>query len=201
MRVLIFIEFLLLLLHTQPADTQLSLARSGEPGLCNNRILISGTTNISTFKLFHNGTVKIRLTPARDYNNQISEEIEVHIPVNGFYSSNPILLRDFYQLMQAGTYPEIIIRFNWNHLPGMLMNKQVFNNTVSIRLAGKEKLYETTFILESCNRDRFVLLGTHALNLSDFDIEPPVKSLGLIRVDNRVIINFELVIPYELAKL
>ena len=56
-------------------------------------------------------------------------------------------------------------------------------------------------ILE-CGHGRKVIRGTKKIKLTDFKLEPPVKSFGLIKVKNELNINFEFNIPDNLnAKL
>jgi hypothetical protein len=166
-------------------------------GNCSSKIQISGSTNINTFSLKHTGGIHVLPSSANPAQQNLSDEIEIKIPVKGFDSDNPFLLRDFYHLLQAGTFPDIIIRIKKSQLMDLFRKGKPYSQNVAIILAGREKIYETRCLAVPCSSQGIMLYGNHVIKLSDFNLDPPVKSFGLIKVNNDVMINFELIIPNE----
>ena len=160
---------------------------------CRSYIDINGQTNLNNFHLSqiidHRFYLSIEDTHWRSATDT-SSMTEIHVPVKQFSTTNPLLYRDFLELLNARKHPEIIIRIPNVQLEHILHGSDTIKPLISITLAGSTHDYRITCTIETCSTKGFFLRGEKQIKLTDFNITPPVKSLGLIRVKNEVIINF-----------
>jgi hypothetical protein len=120
------------------------------------------------------------------------ESSRITIPVREFKCSNKTAYRDFLTLIKADQNPylEIYIPDNSN----VVYNKEdsVVLKGVSIIVAGTSKKYDLFCrIIKDGDQNR-ILNGTTGIKLTDLGILPPVRLLGLVRVKNEILINFEI---------
>ncbi|MDX1762467.1 MAG: YceI family protein, partial [Christiangramia sp.] len=80
-------------------------------------------------------------------------------------------------------YPEIEIQINQVEF----FSEEYSKAFISVKLAGKVNNYDLPVQI---NKDRFK--GKFTLNIRDFGLEPPQKALGLIQVDEKIEIRFDL---------
>ncbi len=186
---------ILLILFILPAGL---IAQNGKnmaylPGDCTGFIDINGETNLSNFHLNQVLNQQLYIT-AKDIQWSGGPDTvamtEIHIPVKQFSTGNPFLYRDFLELVKADEHPEIIIQIPDQQLENILNGKGIVDPEISITLAGITRYYKIECIANSCTADAIFLRGEKQVKLTDFNIEPPVKSLGLVRVKNDLIINF-----------
>lgn len=113
------------------------------------------------------------------------------IPVKGFKCTNNTAFKDFLTLLKAEQYPylEIYIPHNSN----VIYDKEdsVVLKGVSIVVAGLSKQYDINCKIDKVSNENQILNGTTRIKLTDFGIVPPVKLLGIVRVKNEIIIDFE----------
>jgi hypothetical protein len=65
---------------------------------------------------------------------------------------------------------------------------------ISITVAGVSRQYDINCKIHNVDNENQVLNGTALIKLTDLEIVPPVKMLGLVKVKNEITINFELFI-------
>ena len=158
------------------------------PGNCRGYININGETNLSDFHLSQVLDHQLYLTIEDTHwsrSTDSSNMTEIHIPVKQFSTANPLLYHDFLNLMKASEHPEIIIKIPNKQLENVFYGFQTIDPEISITLAGITHIYNIECVLNSCSNSDIFLRGEKEVRLTDFDIEPPVKSMGLIRVKIR----------------
>ncbi len=163
------------------------------PNNCTGYIDINGETNLSNFHLSQTLDHQLYLSVNDTHwarNTDSSSMTEIHIPVKQFSTGNPFLYHDFLDLLKADEHPEIIIRIPRKQLENVDYGSDSIDPEISITLAGITRRYHIICSVNSCSNHDLFLRGEKELKLTDFDIQPPVKSMGLIRVKNEVIINF-----------
>ena len=62
---------------------------------------------------------------------------------------------------------------------------------IDLTLAGKTRVVETDCSYPKTSGDKILLKGEATINLNNFSLTPPKKMLGLINVDETILINFE----------
>ncbi len=129
----------------------------------------------------------------------VSEETEtgkagifrIIIPVKEFECFNRSAYDDFVTLLKAEQYP--FLEINILRYPGIKydIGETVILKGVSITAAGVSNRYDINCTIEKADNKNQLLNGAIRIRLTDFAIVPPVKLLGLIKVKDEVIINFE----------
>lgn len=117
------------------------------------------------------------------------------IPVAGFDCENNLITRDFRETLFADTHPEIGISFLSfkKILPGAT-GKSSYDAHVAIELAGRTREVNIRFDFYEKSYSLYHLSGSKILRFSDFGFTPPQKAMGLIKVEDELTINFNLMI-------
>ena len=156
-------------------------------------VYVSGKTNINCFECSYNKKQadnycnNFQLT----YDNVSGETIKAEIPVSEFECSNEIMYDDFRKLLKAGEYPYIRIELDFlqieNILPG---NSSYADLMVSLSIASITNVQPVSCLINNTGNNTISVTGTTTINILDFQLEPPVKFFGLVRVKDEVTINF-----------
>lgn len=166
---------------------------------CRGTVLVNGSTNVSKFKL-KNDLSRIDIT--RTCNNSdslalLTKKYWFSIPARNFKTDNQQLYKEFLLLVRVKEYPEIKIGFTLKDLHRLMESKTPVSFPVDISLAGKTKAYQITCSFSSCSGNCYSVSGSRTIRLTDFNIEPPQKMLGLIRVNNEINITFDFVFTLQ----
>ena len=119
----------------------------------------------------------------------------MNIPIKDFEASNPMMYKDFLELMKEEDYPWIKISFSKKQLERALSDLSEPCPDISITIAGITKTYNVQCLVVKC-ADNFYLKGKENIKLSDFRLKPPAKLLGLVKVDNEIDVNFGFIITF-----
>lgn len=114
----------------------------------------------------------------------------ITVPVREFKCTNKMAYNDFLTLLKEGQYPEMTITIPQKVIPRIYSTDSVVLNDVLISIAGVSKKYDIECKIENLNTDDQFLIGTAKIRLSDLEIEPPVKSFGLVKVRDEIIVKF-----------
>lgn len=156
-----------------------------------SRLMISGTTNISTFSC--------------DFDTYgLKESIPVHYKkIDGKYIFNKATLvlstlgfdcggrginRDFHELLQSGKHPQILLKLK--EIEGDILHDSPIVAVVEIKIAGNTNSYKIPVTTDK-NKTKSVS-GALKLSLGDFQLKAPKKALGLIVVHDSITIDFDL---------
>jgi len=160
-----------------------------------NFINISGETNVHHFNLYQIFEQEKFVNFQAQANEYWKEELVIRVPVKKFHTPNKIFYNDFIELMQGNKHPYILISIPEKELQNLKDANGKINPEIHIKLAGTEKTYRISCRIDQYSNDILFLRGQQKIKLTDFKIEPPVKSFGLIKVNNSVFINFGIIIP------
>ena len=164
----------------------------------NSSITINGTTNLVSFKLYQYGDKLAKrdffITATQNQNKIILSKNEQTIQVKDFDSNNKMALRDFKKLVKADIYPAIQVKLNYFELDPKTSNadRSKANVSVDFTITGKTKKYTLT-VKSNHEGDFYVLNGNEKINIRDFGLDPPTEMLGLIRVNEWINIDFNIV--------
>ncbi len=71
----------------------------------------------------------------------------------------------------------------------------VYSLNIGVIVNGVTRFYQIHCKVASCMNDRISVSGSKTLKLSDFNLSPPTKTLGLIKVHDELMITFEFSLP------
>jgi hypothetical protein len=119
-------------------------------------------------------------------------DIRIVVPVKDFQCSNHIAYKDFISLLKVNQFPYLSISLPRDEISRIGPGDFIEIREVLITIAGLSKKYKIDCRIEYSEQKDPVLVGTTKILLTDLDIVPPVKSFGLIKVKNEIIVNFGL---------
>ena len=84
-----------------------------------------------------------------------------------------------------------------NKYPEMKGQQEVINGQVKIELSGVTKSYEVNYKFYVDDKKMLQLVGDRKVNFSDFNLTPPRKLGGIIRVNDILNVEFNLKIKVQ----
>ncbi|WP_291854880.1 YceI family protein [Marinilabilia sp.] len=156
---------------------------------CDNFIKIEGSTNVNHFHFEQTFNEKEKVIETHPGSGEI---VKLKIPAHDFKASNPMMYDDFLELIKASEYPyiDITVFFENIKLPAGPENTVV--PKIRIGLAGQSQTYQIPGQIHDCRQNSMHINGRININLKDFNLDPPTKFMGMVKVNNEVFINFGL---------
>lgn len=182
---LIFVA--LFLLSSAPGEESALLCRL-------QTINIEGKTNVNRFEFLYDTSSIKRIQSCRENqdNHSSSNHVKFKLPVKAFDSDNKKMNRDFYKMLEASQYPEITVKIEKSKLQRMVEGELLSSIKLDLTLAGNTRTVKTNCsYLTDDPENKIILKGKTKINLKNFSLEPPRKMLGLIHVNETILINFE----------
>ena len=107
---------------------------------------------------------------------------------------------DFRKAIRSKEYPSIIIDFiSFERMPVYATSPDKFKGILKISLGGVTKLFEVNCSINTTPAGIIHLVGTRAFNFSDFDMIPPTRMLGAIKVNESLKVSFHLQLRLDQA--
>jgi len=156
---------------------------------CDNYIKIEGSTNVNHFHFEQVFRKKDEIIEEESHSGEI---IKLKIPANEFNPSNPMMLDDFLKLIKASEYPYIDITIFFENIKLPAGAESTVVPKIKVGLAGTSNTYEIPGRIHDCREESVHLNGKVNISLQDFNLEPPSKFMGMVKVNNEVFINFGL---------
>jgi hypothetical protein len=157
----------------------------------NSKISINGSTNVSTFDCILNFTdAKSSVTAIFQISgNKIKfEDAKLNLANSRFDCGNKSINKDFLEMLSTNNYPNIVL--DLKEITKSPNNENEILALVNISLAGCSKFYSVR--LNTAQGKSLKATGILKLKLSDFNLKPPKKVLGLIVVEDTLEINLDL---------
>ncbi len=154
-----------------------------------SEMIVHGSSNINKFQcvntLLNEDYTHTFLV--QEHNEEILvEDAFLKVNVSEFDCGIKKLTKDFYKLVEEEDFPFWTLRLltiSRGDSPGH------FNALINVTLAGKSKDLLVPIVSEG--DDPAVCKGSIVVSIEEFDLEPPSKILGLIKVDPDVRIEFK----------
>ena len=116
-----------------------------------------------------------------------SPVMDIYLPVDDFGCGNKMLNRDFNKTLQSDEYPFIHVL-----VEQFFKEDEAYFSSLRLKLVGKELYMERLPFLLVEEGGGLFLKAEFELNLRYFDLEPPKKFLGLLKVQEELNINLKL---------
>jgi hypothetical protein len=167
-------------------------------------VSISGSTNINSFQCTSiNNILQGNLVVSRSplTGSLIFTDAIMQLNIVGFDCKNRQMSRDMHEAMGAEKNPIIEIKLISAEKDSKNQSSSNFGKIrakIAITLNGITK--ETTIFVNWHNVDNYhyVLNGSKEISMKDFQIDPPSKAFGMVKVCENITINFNLVIQTSL---
>jgi hypothetical protein len=158
---------------------------------------IKGKTNITDFTCDIKGYYQqdtICYSMQDDRNKVVNLKGQLSINVNNFDCHNKMLTKDLRKTLRADLYPNMVVRFiGFQRMPAFVNNKDVIRGWVEVELSGTCKRFEICYKLEKTG-SVINLNGVKSFSFSDFNLVPPQKLGGIVKVKEDFSVDFNLVL-------
>jgi hypothetical protein len=118
--------------------------------------------------------------------------IVLTIPVEAMKSEKDGLDKNMYKALKAASNPNIVFRLL---SPAVAKGDGGFHLTGDLEVAGVRQPVEMD-VRASQTPDGIVLEGSKALLMSDYGIKPPKMFLGTLKTDDRIVVEWRLVLTH-----
>jgi hypothetical protein len=119
----------------------------------------------------------------------------VGLPASVVDCGMQVMTNDFQKTIKADQFPVIVIEFiSFERVPEYGNQKDSFKGKLKITLAGVTKTFEVKCSIETEKTGRIHLKGGHEFTFADFNLEAPSRMMGLVKVDEKLLVNFHLVL-------
>lgn len=161
----------------------------------NSSITIKGSSNVNTFGCSSSGNFKSETLHGTIKPNQsIEMKGSVTIDIHSIDCNNRILTNDLRKTLKAEEYPNMKIHFkSLERIPIASDGEDFVGGNVIIELAGTKKSFYLRYSFVQ-TKEGITLSGSRAFSFADFDLSPPQKAGGLIKVKDDFDVAFTLVI-------
>jgi hypothetical protein len=155
------------------------------------KLVIHGQTNINSFHCrmdCYQRMDTLSYSMDDDKCMLFFNENRMRIPVVNFDCGSRLINSDFYDVLKKDTYPFVYIQFV--ALERWTGNTEV-GGTVYITLAGVTKPFIIHYQINSTSKV-LLLKGRQKICFSDFNLKPPEKMFGTIKVQDNLEVEFDL---------
>lgn len=161
-----------------------------------SRLTIHGKTNLNAFQCataqYVGRDTLVLIEGSR--RKPFFEKGYVGLDAASFDCGMQVMTNDFNKTIKAEAYPAIFIEFiSFERIPVYTAQDQ-FKGRVKISLAGITKTFQMDCTIEPKETGLIHLRGTRTFSFSDFNLEPPQKMMGLIKVDDQLRVAFHLIL-------
>ena len=159
-------------------------------------LAVDGSTNINSFSCkihSYNQTDTLYFSPKEKTLQQIKVKGRLKINVSDFDCKHKVMTRDLQKTLQAQKHPYMMVKFlNFADMPSAPQSNSMTTGDVEIELAGVKRSFQVKYAIHKTNQQNIELIGTRSVNFSDFNLIPPSKLGGTIRVKNELQVAFKL---------
>jgi len=167
-----------------------------------SRLSISGFSNVTSFacecrQKFSPTTLRMRRNDGA--RSAYFDDVSLKIQTKKLDCKHRIMNRDMYKTLQAEQHPYISIQLKTvDNLPtSPLSSTDGWTNltaSVNMTIAGETRAKTLRIAAKALGGDRFRFRSTKKIDMTDFSIKPPTAMLGLIKVDETIIIKMDLIV-------
>lgn len=163
-----------------------------------SQLIIEGSSNINEFTCkidSRKRTDTLTIDYDDDGGNIIFIKNKVIINANNFDCGNPLITSDFKKTLKADEYNEITLYFLTLERPTFRnFSSNTVKGKIKIEIAGKAIKYDIYYKIIPSTEGTIKLEGQKKLRISEFNLSPPQKLLGLIQVNEEIEVDFNMLL-------
>ncbi|WP_375324164.1 YceI family protein [Flagellimonas sp. GZD32] len=153
-----------------------------------SEVVISGTTNVNQFTCRYNleeMELPIRLVYDDKKEHILFNNASLQLANDCFDCGGRAINKDFKELLQTESHPQVEMKLLYVDPPQKENSKVGVG--MEIIIAGVSRRYNAVL---DCNVDNKISVnGVLELKLSDFNLQPPKKMMGMIKVDDEIMVR------------
>ncbi|MFZ5971654.1 MAG: hypothetical protein ACOYXA_08670 [Bacteroidota bacterium] len=162
-----------------------------------SKLTIDGRTNVNQFQCAttyytRRDTLVLIEGKAR---RPFFEKGYVGLEAASFDCGMQVLTADFGKTIKAEEHPAIFIEFiSFERAPDYQQKEDKFKGKMKISLGGVTKTFQMDCSIKAQAGGQIHLRGGRDFTFSDFELKPPQKMMGLIKVEDAFKVNFHLIL-------
>jgi len=170
-----------------------------------SRLWIEGRSNINEFeceasRYFGEATL-VQSDDELDFQQAAEERLylQVEIEVDGFECGRSRMNRDLQEALKSEQFPEIVFMFDSAEFIGFIEDEENENDIFEVEILGTLTVAGNTRNIQFATKayylepQRIRAIGRTTIRMTDFDVEPPTALMGLVKAEDELIVNFDLV--------
>ena len=161
----------------------------------NSSLSVNGSTNVNKFSCViptYDQVDTITLSTNRT-DTKVILSGTIGLSISSFDCHNSGMTKQLRKTLNEQKFPVLRIRFlSLNKIPVLTASAQAITGLVEIEIAGVSKRYEVNYQIRQKDQKNVNLLGSRAVNFSDFNLVPPQKLGGMIKTKDQLSVAFQL---------
>lgn len=162
-----------------------------------SKVTINGKTNVNKYQCVipkYNGADTLVLTAERG-KGAFFQKGKAKLNASEFDCGMQVITKDFSKTLETDKYPYIEIDFrSFERVPTYESSLEKFKGKLVITLVDKSVPAEVRCSIIKDEKGFIHLRGKHHFKFSDFGLKPPSKMGGMIKVDEKIAVEFHLVL-------
>lgn len=167
----------------------------------NGALWLEGSASVVDYRCYAerlagNGNIENTTQPTENLKGEDNVKVRVTIPVQALECGKSKMNRDLYNALKAEQHP----RISYELLNAELMEQSTHpDSTGWMKISAKGLLTiagvtDTTNLIvhgQLIGSDQFRVQGVKPINMRDFNIDPPTALMGLIKVNEKLSVHFD----------
>ncbi|MDO9376881.1 MAG: YceI family protein [Ferruginibacter sp.] len=162
----------------------------------NSSLQVAGMSNVNEFSCnIREYAAKDTITCSDEPAKTITLSGELEMDIMSFNCNSNVITKDLRKTLKAETYPTFNIRFlSLQSMPALLRKTELIKGCLEVELAGVVKKFELNYTFTAIGAGYIKLTGSHRFCFSDFNLSPPRKLAGLIKIKDEFDVSFQLIL-------
>lgn len=160
-------------------------------------VSIDGKTNVNKYDCAiagYKGSDTLLLTAERGKGAYFKRGL-AKLDASAFECNMKVITKDFAETIQSDKHPYIEINFiSFERVPKYEATEEKFKGKLTIELADVAVPCEVRCSIVKDEKGLIHLRGRHNFKFSDFKLQPPSKMMGMVKVEEKITVNFHLVL-------
>lgn len=162
----------------------------------NSSLRVQGTSNLNSFTCNINEySRKDTIICFGNATGPINLRGEIQMDILGFNCHSNMITTGLRKTLKADEYPTMTIRFlSIQYMPVFQNKMELIKGWIEVKLAGSVKRFELSYSFLQAGLSYVQLNGMRRFRFSDFNLSPPQKFGGLIKIKDDFDVHFQLIL-------
>jgi hypothetical protein len=162
----------------------------------NSTLEVAGKTNVNSFTCnISQYNEKDTIAFFGESNKTIKLNGDLTMDILSFDCHSSMVNKDMQKTLKADEYPKLKIRFlTLQNMPLLQQKSEQVKGWLEVELAGVIKRIEMIYTISKAGNNFIQMSGNRNFTFSDFNLSPPQKFAGLIKIRDEFNVNFQLVL-------
>ncbi len=154
---------------------------------------IEGKSNVADFKCQTSEYLNkdtITIIKAEDPTVPLTFNGGLNVMIRWFNCEQQVMTKEMYRTLKEKERPRMTIQLV--NVGRFTKHGQKVLGVVDVNMAGVTKRFEIMFQVSYPDKNHLTFSGIRQLNFSDFNLKPPNKLAGLVKVEEEILVRFKI---------